>query len=323
MKTLIQCIDGFIDNINVTDRQEEAITGSVDNLTDWLKKEESGLFVKDVFTNGSYERDTMIRPLDDVDLFAVLDFEKYKTELGTFPTPKSVLAKLKNYLDGIPDYKDKVSQDRPCITIELSKIDFDVLPSFEIAGIYYIPNWNLSGWIMTYPKTLTSELNAANTTSKGVLKKVVKAVKYWKRENKQSLYSFHVEEIAIAIFKIHSITKVKDGIEKWFEYAPLYLDSTKFKSADEFTKVKEKIQKIHAKLKDAKAKYDGNNEAEAIKIWKEIFDKEFDIVDDAEANEIKQNLTEGTLKIGNTGILSNTVGKSVPSSKGFYGENKK
>ncbi|MCW3085105.1 MAG: hypothetical protein JWP12_2471 [Bacteroidetes bacterium] len=322
MKTLLQCIDGFIDNISVTDRQEESISGSINNLTSHLKKEESELYVKEVFTNGSYERDTMLQPLDDVDLFAVLNFEKYKTEYGQLPSPQSVLTKFKTYLDKQADYKDKVSQSRPCITIELAKIDFDIMPSFEIGGIYYIPNLDLSGWMQTAPKALTKELNETNTISNGSLKKVVKAVKHWKRENNQNIPSFHVEEVAIAVFKLLNIKKVKEGIEKWFEYAPLYMNSSRFASADEYTKVKTKVEKIHTKLKDAAEKYE-KNEAEAIKIWKEVFDKKFNIVDEDEAKELSKALSEGTLKIAGAGLLSKTVGNTVPASSGFYGEEKK
>ncbi|MDP3146014.1 MAG: hypothetical protein Q8T03_13465 [Bacteroidota bacterium] len=320
MKTLLQCIDGFIDNISVTDKQEESITGSVNNLSTCLLKKDNGLSVKETFTNGSYERDTMIRPLDDIDLFAVLDFEEYKTDLGQLPTPQSVLSKIKSYLDKQPDYKDKVYQDRPCVSIELSKIYFDVLPSFEISnGLYYIPNLDLSGWTTTNPNSHSVELNKTNTTSKGKLKKVIKAVKHWKRENKQNMPSFHLEEVAISVFKAFNIVNLKDGIEKWFEYAPTYMEMSKFKSNDEYTKVKEKVKKVYSKLKDADDKYE-KNEAEAIKIWKEIFDKEFNITDEAEAKEMSKALSEGALKIGGTGLLSKTVGNVVPPSSGFYGE---
>lgn len=320
MKTLLQCIDGFIDNISVTDKQEESITGSVNNLSTCLLKKDNGLSVKETFTNGSYERDTMIRPLDDIDLFAVLDFEEYKTDLGQLPTPQSVLSKIKSYLDKQPDYKDKVYQDRPCVSIELSKIYFDVLPSFEISnGLYYIPNLDLSGWTTTNPNSHSDELNKTNSASKGKLKKVIKAVKHWKRENKQNIPSFHIEEVAISVFKAFNIINLKEGIEKWFEYAPTFMEMSKFKSSDEYTKVKEKVKKVYSKLKDAADKYE-KNEAETIKIWKEIFDKEFNITDEAEAKEMSKALSEGALKIGSTGLLSKTVGTVVPPSSGFYGE---
>jgi hemerythrin len=323
MKTLLQCINGFIDNISVTDKQEASITGSVGNLDTALLKDDNGLFIRETFTTGSYERDTMIRPLDDVDVFAVLDYEKHKTEFGQYPSPQKVLTKIKDYLNGLPDYKDKAYQDRPCVSIELSKINFDVLPCFDAGnGVYYMPNHDLTSWTVTNPKTHTVELNKLNTESKGRLKSVIKAVKYWKREYKQNIPSYHVEEIAMLVFRNNVITNVKQGIEKWFEQGSGYMEMTKFDSIEEHGKVKEKVKKIHSKLKDAADKYE-KNEAEAIKIWKEIFDKEFDVIDEAEARELSKALSEGSLKIGSTGVLSTTLGKTVPASSGFYGEDKK
>ena len=127
MSTLLQSIDKFIENITVTDRQEDNIKSSFDNLKTNLMKDESNLSVKEVFLNGSYERDTIIRPLDDIDIFAVIDKDDY-ADNGLYPNPQSVLTKFKNYLNSLNDYKDKVKQDRPCVTVVLSDKNFDVLP---------------------------------------------------------------------------------------------------------------------------------------------------------------------------------------------------
>lgn len=153
--TLDKAIDKFVGNITVTDKQEDVIDSAFSNIESLLLDEDCTLSVKDVFLNGSYVRDTMIRPLDDIDVFAVLDAADYY-ENGVRPNPQSVLTKFKNYLDGLPDYKDKVSQDRPCVTIELSKLKIDVLPALSEYGALHIPNESLTGWIFTDPKTHTS-----------------------------------------------------------------------------------------------------------------------------------------------------------------------
>ena len=62
MATLLQSIEQLIDNISITDRQEENIKNSVSNLDSHLREEGNNLFVESTFTNGSYERDTIIRP---------------------------------------------------------------------------------------------------------------------------------------------------------------------------------------------------------------------------------------------------------------------
>jgi hypothetical protein len=319
--TLLQCIEKLIENISVTDRQEENIKNSVNNLTDNLKKTESNLFIHEVFTNGSYERDTMLRPLNDIDLFAVLKEDEWKDEYGNLPNPQSVLTKFKNYLDGIADYKGKVKQNRPCVTIELSDKDFDVLPSFEqIGGGYLIPNYDLQSWTYSYPQQLTKNLDDVNKIRNYKVKPLVKSVKYWNRENTKLIPSYHIEEVAIGIFQINNFVNYETAIRMWFNNAEFYLLSQKFKSNADHTAAVNKIKKAKEKLNDAKKLYDDNKEDEATEIWKDVFGKEFPTVDIEETKRISSSLSQGDLKIGPGGIISTTIGKAIPASSGFYGE---
>jgi hypothetical protein len=321
MATLLQSIDQLIENISVTDRQEENIKNSVSNLDSNLKNEDNNLYVERTFTNGSYERDTIIRPLNDVDIFAVLKRDEWKDEYGNLPNPQNVLTRIKTYLNGLNDYKGKVFQSRPCVTIELSDKDFDILPSFaQIGGGYLIPNSDLKSWTYSYPEQLTIDLNNTHKNCNYKLKQLIKAVKYWNRENSKIIPSYHIEESAINIFKINSFKNFEEAIRLWFNNAEYNLNSQKFKSNDDYTASVNKIKKVKEKLNNAKNFSDQNNESEAIKIWKEIFGKEFPIVNIDEAKNFAKSLSEGSLKVSSSGILSTTTGKSVSASKGFYGD---
>lgn len=319
--TLLQSIDEFLGNITVTDRQEESIKSSLSNLDGHLLDEENDLHVLRTFTNGSYERDTNIRPLKDIDVFAVLDFEKWKDGNGNLPTPQSVLTKLKNYLNGLDDYKDKVKQDRPCVTIELSDKDFDVLPSFpQTAGGYLIPNPDLSGWTYSYPEDLTKNLNSINKTRNYKVKPTIKAVKSWNKENSKYIPSYHIEEVAINIFQVNSFTNYEEAIRIWYTYAEYYLDSGKFDSYNDYETAIKKVRKVKDKLKEAKEYFDDDKETKAKQIWKNIFGREFPAVeeDEEEAKAFSKSLSSGTLKIASTGALSTAGGYSVTPSKGYF-----
>lgn len=319
MSTLLQSISDLIENISVTDRQEANIEASFENLKTCLTKEESGLSVKEVFLNGSYERDTIIRPLYDVDLFAVIDESEYCVN-GVDPKPQTVLNNFKNYLNGLDDYKDKVKQDRPCVTVVLSDKNFDVLPSLRKSGALYIPNEALDGWIFTDPKTHTNSLYEVHKRRSYRVKNVVKAVKYWKRENKQNIPSFHVEEVAINVFNLYDFTNYEEGIRLWFNHAEGFLNSGKFKSYDEYDKVKSKIRSVKDKLNEAKKLNDEKKVAEAKKIWKDIFGKEFPVLDKDEAKSFSESLSNGTLKHNAATGLSTASGTAIAASKGFYGK---
>ena len=319
--TLLECVRGLIDNISVTDRQEESIKGSLSNLEDHLKDKDNDLHVTKTFTNGSYERDTIIRPLNDIDLFAVLDRDAWKDENGNLPSPQSVLTKIKNYLNDQPDYKDKVSQDRPCVTVKLSDKNFDVLPSFEeFGGGYLIPNHDLKSWTYSYPEQLTEDLDNIHRQRDYKVKPTIKAVKYWNREKGKLIPSYHIEEAAINIFTLNDFTNFEQSIRVWFNNAEYYLQSNKFKSNNDYTTSINRIKKVKDKLNEAKEKYDDGKEDEAIQIWKDIFGKEFPTIDADEAKNFSKSLSEGSLKISTAGTLSTTAGTVISASKGFFGD---
>ncbi len=322
MKTLLQCIDQLIENISVTDRQEESIKGSYDNLEDNLFTKENNLHVVRVFQSGSYYRDTIIRPLDDIDLFAVLNTEKYEDEFGNLPTPQSVLTRMKNYLNSVEDYKGKVKQDRPCVTVILSDKNFDVLPCFKntISDYYSMPNENLTGWTLTSPIAHTTRLDEIHKNRKYKLKSLIKVIKYWNRENNKYIPSYHVEEIAMSIFDYSDFKNYEEGILKWFQNAALSINSSKLRSYDDYETVVKKINKVKTKLEDAHEKYEKDKQGDALLIWKDIFGKEFPTVDVEEAKNFGQALKEGTLKIGSTGMISTTFGRSISPSTGHFGD---
>lgn len=319
--TLLQSIDEFLKNITVTDRQEESIKSSLSNLNSHLLDKDSTLNVKKTFTTGSYDRDTNIRPLSDIDVFAVLNFEKWKDENGNLPSPQSVLTKIKNYLNEQDDYKGKVRQDRPCVTIRLSDKDFDVLPSFEQAtGGYLIPNHDLKSWTFSYPEELSKNVDAIHRDRNYKVKPSIKAIKYWNRENGKYILSYHIEEVAINIFQVNNFANYEESIRLWFANAEYQLQSNKFNSYSDFETAIKKVRKVKEKLNKAKEHYDKGKEMDAKQIWKDIFDKEFPSIEEEEAKSFAKSLSEGTLKIGSSGVLSTATGYSMSPSKGYFGD---
>lgn len=320
MRNLQTCIDDFVSKITPTDKQEEIISTAVDNLSNHLLNEDNTLHVVDVFLNGSYLRDTIIRPVEDIDVFVVIDEEQYNSN-GVNPKPQSVLDKFKAYLNGKSDYEGKVRQSRPCVTIDLSKFHIDVLPALNKDGVLKIPNSTLSGWTKTSPKELLDQLNNTDTKCMNMLRPVIRAIKSWKRINGLDNFpSFHIEEIAISIFDNKSIISYKDGILTWFANACTCLCSTRFDSQDDYNKTKESIKNTYATLLEAEKLLTNQDEVGAKKKWKEVFNsRDFIIIDEEEAKMFSEKLKVGELCLGERG-LSMTEGRKITQSKGFYGK---
>lgn len=317
--TLIQCITSLLDKITITDRQTETISTTYNNIKSLLLKTESELNGETVFQNGSYDRDTIIRPLDDIDLFFVLNKEKYLDENGNYPNPQTVLTKIKDYLNDTTDYKDKVKQDRPCVTVHMADKKFDILPCFgDDENGYQMPNADLSSWIFTNPVKHSERLTAVNKKNNKTIP-LVRIIKYWNKENKKLIPSFHVEEITIEIFNVVEFSNYEEGIYQWFHNALNFLESEKFDSADDYEAAKKKIEKAQQKTTDAHAFYMDDKEADAIKLYKEVFGDKFPTISEDEAKEMNENMKKGQLKMYAAGILSTAGNIPVPPTK-FYGD---
>lgn len=320
--TLLESVNKFIDNISITDYQDDSVNTSFSNLESSLTSEKCNLAIKEVFMNGSYLRRTIIRPLDDIDVFVVFDDEEY-SKLYNDPNPQTILNRFKSYIDSLSDYKGKCRQSRPCITIDLSDKHIDVLPTMKKNGVLYIPNEDLSGWDYTDPKLHTENLNRINKNRKYMVKKVVKAIKKWKKINNIKIASFHIEQIAIQIFGYYDFINVREGIELWYNNAGIYLKSNLCGTINQYNETKKAISNVKDKLNNASEFLKSGQEREAKDVWKDIFGGDFPKYDSNEARSFGKALQEGSLKYGATVGLSTTVGNSIAASNGFYGEDSK
>ncbi len=319
MATLLQCINKFIENITPSDLQEDVVDSAYDNVEGYLTADDCKLKIKEVFLNGSYIRGTMIRPLNDIDVFAVIDDSDYYIN-GQVPNPQSVLTSFKDYLNNLPDYKDKCKQDRPCITIYLSKLHIDVLPALRHAGALSIPSSDLKSWIFTDPKTHNQNFSDLDRRCNYKAKDIVKAVKRWKNDRSLPLPSFQIEVIACYIFNLFTFKNAEEGIRLWFDHAEGYLTQGMTGSYNQFEKVRDAIRATKKRINEAKAYTDDGKPAEAIKIWKEIFKTDFPTVDVNEARSFGKAIKDGSLKWSASAGLSTAVGSAIAASKGFYGE---
>lgn len=105
------------------------------------------------FLTGSYRRDTKTKPLQDVDIFLVIDGDGAQSHLRRDP-PEAVLDKLAVILR---EEYDSVVVDRMACTVNFGSgdeiVSFDVVPAFEkAADEFEIPDTHTGGWIATNPK---------------------------------------------------------------------------------------------------------------------------------------------------------------------------
>jgi len=213
--TLQSKFDQFRQAIEPTENQREQIVGSHTHLRQTILQKLT--YVKNTFLTGSYKRRTLIRPLNDVDIFVILNYNP-----GAYgnPTPQSILNRLKQDLTATYP-STTIMQDKPCITLDFNHCKFELTPAIEGStwgGNYYeIPNpLNLNAWQrIDSPDVLGEQLTKANNQN-SLLIPLIKMMKKCKvKNNLKKPKSFELEVLAIR--QLGYVSSYRDGVTRLLE----------------------------------------------------------------------------------------------------------
>jgi hypothetical protein len=152
--------------------------------------------------SGSYRRRTAIRPLNDIDIFVILDRAAHK---DVYPpsAPGACLERVKRALVAAYQGKVPTKLQTRSVNIEFrgTGVGYDVVPAFAIAGGgYMIPDIGRSGWINTIPERHREACVKANERAGGKLNPLIKMAKHWNTRHGKPLRSFHLEVMSYEAF---------------------------------------------------------------------------------------------------------------------------
>lgn len=155
------------------------------------------------FLTGSYDRHTKIKPLEDVDIFAVIDPEGAQAGYRMRP-PADVVSDMAAVLDGL---FTSVRVDGSAVVISVTDDDgqasFELVPAYDHPqGGYEIPDPDNGRWIRTDPQTHANLTSAMNTACDGKWVPFVKMMKVWNAVVDRPVpQSFLVEVMALDLVK--------------------------------------------------------------------------------------------------------------------------
>lgn len=89
------------------------------------------------------------------------------------------------------------------------------------AGVYHLPNGS-GGWLLTAPIVANEWFSTRNSTLSHHLAPIVRLLKSWNRAHSKRMRSFHLETVAATMFSSLG-SNHRDGLQKFFEWAPSYL----------------------------------------------------------------------------------------------------
>lgn len=130
------------------------------------------------FLQGSYSRNTAVKPIKDVDIVVVVDLDTEKTK------PNEAVSILRKCLD--KHYKGKVTAQNRSLRVELEYIIMDVVIAVAPNGqaeALLIPDRELGSWEWTHPKKQQEYTSGLNKNSDGYFVPLVKMFKWWRQGN--------------------------------------------------------------------------------------------------------------------------------------------
>lgn len=201
MATIAQAFDTFLQKLELSDGERKAASEQQASLRENLRKHLGG--VKRDILSGSYARRTAIRPLNDIDLFLILD---PVVHAACYPPakPLACLQAIQQAVKSAYPHHNPILQGRS-VHIDLpGGIGYDLVPAFEerTAEEYKIPDRDRKEWIRSNPEKHMVACKAANDRAGGMLNRLIKAAKHWNCQQapKAQLRSFHLEVMSYGAF---------------------------------------------------------------------------------------------------------------------------
>ena len=235
---------------------------------------------------GSAGRKTLIRPVDDIDLFCVFDdsqvWNSYRHD------SKQLLYRVREALTGY-SVQTVGSRGQAVRLFYADGPNVDITPAFPVFGVlgvlngYYIPRGN-GGWQQTDPYKHHDFMAERNQALGNYLKPLVRKLKRWNAVHSKRLGSFHLEVMTQAIFSVLG-SNSRSAVKMFFDYAAGYLhvnDPAGYSGdlAAGFSRQKERDikQSFTSAATQARRAVDAEaagDPAEAMRQWRMVFGNEF------------------------------------------------
>lgn len=287
--TVAQAFNEFAEKLKPTPTQQTTVTERRANVEKFLGEKygaTSNMPLQHVKVIGSAARKTLIRPVEDVDVFAVFDdsqvWSRYQSD------SKQLLYRVREAYAGY-SVKTVGSRGQAVRLFYTSGPNVDVTPAFplyDILGVhqaYVIPRGD-GGWQTTDPYEHTDYIAHRNTALGGNLKPLVRLLKRWNRKHSSRLGSFHLEVLTASLFSGLG-SNSRENLDDFFYYAGgrLHVNDPAGHSGDlagGFTyereqAIKQSFATAAAQVKRARDAEAAANAPEALRQWRIVFGDEF------------------------------------------------
>jgi hypothetical protein len=235
---------------------------------------------------GSAGRKTLIRPVDDIDLFCVFDDRQVWAQYAS--NSQQLLYRVREALTSY-SVKTVGSRGQAVRLFYSAGPNVDITPAFAFVGIlgvqqgYYIPRGD-GGWQQTDPYEHHDFMARRNQELGGYLKPLVRLLKRWNNVHSRRLGSFHLEVMTQAIFSTVG-SNTRAAVQMFFENAGSHLhvndpagyggDLAIRLTYAQQQAITQSLTTAAAQVNRARAAEAAGSVAEALRQWRLVFGDEF------------------------------------------------
>lgn len=294
--TADQSFQKMLSNLNPTEKQKQRIQTTRDTIDQALRNDPKIHLVslqQPSFFTGSYGRYTIIRPLDDIDLYVRV----HCGEHAEGKSPRGILILMARALRRRYGERTSVDVDSPCVVIKSRDYRFEIVPCVGYKGNddkYLVPAPGSREWVDCYPHVPSRWLTSSNHYNNQKFVPLIKILKQWNRTNKVGLKSFHLELLTGMVFNnVSEITSYPQGVHEWMYFVSqwihgngypfvlepgkryIYVDQYLYDNKFRLRVVRKKLE---LGLRKAELAYDAwleGKEARAKRLWHQMFGNMF------------------------------------------------
>ncbi len=285
-KTVAEAFNHFHDHkLQLTLTQQEKVKSRRERAETFLRKAfptAGDLPIKSVRLIGSASRQTIIRPLNDLDVLVQFEnkdqiFENYRYDSQNF------LYRVRNAIDAKTQVRMVGARGQAVRLFYDDGLHVDIAPVFAWSGGGYALPAGDSSWLTTDPFEQNRWLSERNKALGGHLKRKVRFLKRWNRVHSSRLGSFHLEVmVASAFASLNADTR--DALKVFFQCAAGHLDCSdpaghsgnlsSYLTHASRTAVLNSLLSAADRAERANGAELGGDHAEALRLWRIVLGEE-------------------------------------------------
>lgn len=286
-KTIAKAFDEFYDKLIPTSAQKDTISSRRTKTHDYLQKEfgsDSDMPLLETTLIGSAARNTIIRPIDDIDVLAVFSDENDVYEDKYQYNSQDFLQRIRSALN---EYQIQTvgARGQAVRLFYQQKPHVDIAAVFrESDGVYLLPAGDGS-WIRTSPSTQKDWLKQrADLIGAAYFRKVTRLLKRWNSEHGNRFKSFHLEVLIATLFTSLDGDS-REALALFFENAYGMLgvqdpagfggDLSSYMTWDERQSLNSRLSNAASRARNAISAAQNGNHEEAIRLWRIELGDEF------------------------------------------------